>query len=203
MHARAIAGGSELWGSDHKKSETRHWRTLWGPAYSYSLAELAKYLPGIENHVPRKRPELCGVGRNVDTFDHLRHYAYTEIRLWYAPPRRQGVYVAWQNHLYQRALNFTSDEHPSPLDRREAHYIAKSVARWVWQRFSPERCEELKSRRGRSSGRKSGLARRKRAADRDREIVRLHESGVAKREIARLVDVSEGTVRYVLGRGGA
>ena len=48
-----------------------HWRTLWGPEHRYTLAELAEYLPGLEKHIPRK-PELVGLGRNVDTFDWLR-----------------------------------------------------------------------------------------------------------------------------------
>ena len=37
------------------------------------------YLPGLEKHIPRKRPELVGLGRNVDTFDWLRRYAYREV----------------------------------------------------------------------------------------------------------------------------
>ena len=41
-----------------------------------------------------------GVGRNVDTFDWLRKYAYREVRLWYGR-REHGVFVAWLNHLYQ------------------------------------------------------------------------------------------------------
>ena len=67
-----------------------HWRTLWGPEHRYTLDELAEYLPGLEKHIPRKRPELVGLGRNVDTFDWLRHHAYREIRLWRDSRDRPG-----------------------------------------------------------------------------------------------------------------
>ena len=96
-----------------------HWRTMWGPEHRYTLDELAEYLPGLEKHIPRKRPELVGLGRNVDCFDWLRKYAYREVRLWYAK-REQGIYVAWLTHLYHRALNFTANEHPTP-HHREVH----------------------------------------------------------------------------------
>ena len=98
------------------------------------LNELAEYLPGLEKHIPRK-PELVGLGRNVDTFDWLRHHAYREIRLWRDSSDRQGVYVRWLTYLYERAQNFTHDTHPKPLDHRETHHIAKSVARWVWRKL--------------------------------------------------------------------
>ena len=128
----------------------QRWRTLWGPPHGYSLDELAEYLPGIERYTPKGRPELVGVGRNVDTFDWLRKYAYQEIRLWYGQ-REQGIYIAWLTHLYHTALNFTSNEHLIPLDHREAHHIAKSVARWVWHRFSPAGFSATQAARGRRS----------------------------------------------------
>ena len=37
-----------------------HWRTLWGPPYAFSLAELGEWLPGLERHLPRRRPERVG-----------------------------------------------------------------------------------------------------------------------------------------------
>ena len=126
LHADQAYGGLIT-----KNPVNAHWRCYWGPPVAYSLGELAEYLPGVEKHVPRRRPELVGLGRNVDCFDHLRHYAYREIRLWWSPPRERGVYVAWLTHLYHRGLSFTSDEHPVPLDHREVHCVAKSVARWV------------------------------------------------------------------------
>ena len=92
-----------------------------------------------------------GLGRNVDTFDYLRLYAYREVRLWYGQ-RKRGVFVSWLNHLHHVGLNFTANEHPTPLDSREVHHIAKSVARWVWRRFSADRFSTWQSAQGRAAG---------------------------------------------------
>ena len=173
-----------------------HWRTYWGPPRVYSLGELAEYLPDVERHVPRRRPELVGLGRNVDTFDHLRHYAYHEIRLWWAPPRERGVYVAWLTHLYHRGLDYTANEHPTPLDHREVHHTAKSVARWVWRTFSAERFSELQAHRGRLSGER----RRAATSERDARILELHAVGWSLRAIAREIGLGKSAVADVVQR---
>ena len=125
----------------------------------------AEYLPGLEKHIPRKRPELVGLGRNVDTFDWLRHHAYREIRLWRDSRDRQGVYVRWLTYLYERAQNFTHDTHPNPLDHRETHHIAKSVARWVWRNCTAEYFSAKQAARGRLGGLKGGVVERSGAKD--------------------------------------
>lgn len=170
-----------------------HWRTLWGPEHRYTLGELAEYLPGIEKHIPRKRPELVGLGRNVDTFDWLRKYAYREIRLWYGQ-RERGVFVAWLNHLYHVALNFTANEHPDPLDYRETHHIAKSVSQWVWRNLDASGFSAWQAKRGRESGQ----ARRGKNAERDAAIRKLRAEGLKQREIAVLVGCSQQVVSYIL-----
>ena len=176
-----------------------HWRTMWGPEHRYTLDELAEYLPGLEKHIPRKRPELVGLGRNVDCFDWLRKYAYREVRLWYAK-REQGIYVAWLTHLYHRALNFTANEHPTPLDHREVHHIAKSVARWVWRNFSAEGFSARQAGVGRLAGRASGEARRTATAERDAAIVASVLQGQSRRAVAREYGIVESVVRYVMKR---
>ena len=177
-----------------------HWRTLWGPPYAFSLAELGEWLPGLERHLPRRRPERVGVGRNVDAFEWLRHLAYREIRLWWAPPRRHGVFVAWQTHLYDRVQQFTANEHPTPLDYRESHHIAKSVARWVWTRFSEAGYSARQAAVGARAGQASGSTRRRRVAERDAEIVRLRAQGWTQQRIADEFGLSRRMVIYVLGR---
>ena len=172
-----------------------HWRTLWGPEHRYTLGELAEYLPGIEKHIPRKRPELVGLGRNVDTFDWLRKYAYREVRLWYEQ-REQGIYVAWLTHLYHRALDFTANEHPTPLDHREVHHIAKSVSRWVWRNFDASGFSAWQSKRGRESGE----ARRSKNAERDRLILERHAAGESQSSIARALGLTKQAVSKIILR---
>lgn len=132
------------------------WRVLWG-RHLYELAELQDWLE-LPKHVPRKRPERVGVGRNVDTFDHLRYLAYRSKR-WWLREHGRGSYVHWQAWLYRHALDYTHAEHPTPLDHREAHWIAKSVAKWVWVHFDPEASDQRFSAKQSARGRKGGRPR--------------------------------------------
>jgi len=182
-----------------------HWRTAWGFAEGYDLGYLSEFLD-LNKHKPyaRVKPETIGLGRNCDSFDHLRHYAYKEVRLWrdsdIPPPghdERRGVYVHWLTHLYQRGLKQTNDEHPqSPLDHREVHHIAKSVANWVWNRFDIQASDERFSRRQSLRGIRSGKARRLASEDNRASAVLMKASGMSYRAIARELEVSEGAVRY-------
>ena len=180
-----------------KNPLNQRWRTLWGPPHGYSLGELAEYLPEIERHMPKRRPELVGLGRNVDTFDFLRKHAYREVRLWYAK-REQGIYIAWLTHLYHTALDFTANEHPTPLDHREVHHIAKSVARWVWCRFSAAGFAAKQAARGRRGGQVSGAARRGRTAERDAAIRADREAGMTQATIAAQYGISRGRVAQIV-----
>jgi len=55
------------------------WRLLRGPQRGYELGELAEWVD-LPRHIPRRKPEEVGLGRNVTLFDWLRHYAYRQIR---------------------------------------------------------------------------------------------------------------------------
>ena len=173
-----------------KNPTHRHWRTLTG-GWPVDLDYLAEFID-LERHVPdwRKAVPECSIGRNVATFDHIRQYAYRAVRKWWE--RRN--YVHWQNHLHDRAQLFTQGEHRSPIDTKECHHLARSVARWTWNRFSPEGFARWQS----NAGKRSAEARRKRNAARDARIVELKESGESYRAIANLVGISRGAVEGVL-----
>lgn len=111
------------------------WRTLRGPVLAYELGELAEWLPGLEQHKPRRRPEAVGLGRNVTLFDTLRKWAYREIRSYWGGGL-QG-WNAWLSHVNARALVYNAD-FATPLDGREVWHVARSVAKWVWRHFTPQ-----------------------------------------------------------------
>lgn len=143
-----------------KNPKHSHWRVLWGRRL-YTLGELEEWLE-LPKFVKKKSdPERYGVGRNVSTFDHVRYQAYPAVRSWKLAG--QGAYVYWQQWLYQVALHYTHNEHKTPLDSRECHWIAKSVAHWVWTRFdvdaSDARFSALQAHRGRQGKGKSGRKR--------------------------------------------
>ncbi len=130
------------------------WRVAWGRSL-YTLGELEDWLE-LPKHAPRRKPERVGLGRNVQTFDHVRYTAYPAVRAWKLAG--SGAYVYWLNWLYSVALDFTHAEHPQPLDHRECHWIAKSVAHWVWTRFDPDASDARWSQRQAARGRRGGHA---------------------------------------------
>lgn len=111
------------------------WRTLRGPVMGYELGELAEALPGIERHIPRRgKAGEVGLGRNVTLFDHTRQWAYRAIRGYWG-----GGLEGWNRWMAAcngYALGRNGD-FATPLDPRECWWVAKSVAKWTWRRFSP------------------------------------------------------------------
>lgn len=131
-----------------------------------------------------------GIGRNVDTFDNLRHLAYRQVRGW-KERGGQGVFVYYLNSLHDHAQQYTHNEHPKPLDVRECYHIAKSVARWTWNHFdieaSDKRFSELQSRRGRQGGRPA-------MEDKQMSARLMRAKGMSLRAIAEELEVSKSVV---------
>lgn len=127
------------------------WRVLRGPQQAYELAELAEWVD-LPKHLPKKKPEEIGLGRNVTVFEWLRQYAYRKIRHYKGDVRN---YVLWQSHLNSRALERNGD-FTQPLQGNEVWHIAKSVSKWTWRTFdleaSDKRFSELQAHRGRMGG---------------------------------------------------
>jgi len=101
----------------------------------YSLDELARYVD-LNEPARRKNPPI-GIGRNVETFDRLRRWAYVAVSDW-----RIGSYDAWYGAVADRGGQIAADvgaESPrGPLKANEVGHIVKSVARWVWERYSAD-----------------------------------------------------------------
>lgn len=123
---------------DHPKH-----RTIWGRKQSYSLDELAEWLPD-DLSLPKiiKRSEAVGEGRNVTLFDGLRHWAYRE-RLKY------NNFDHWFNTClsYAHGLNQFS----CPLPNNEIRHTAKSVAKWTWSNISDKGFRLVQQRRHKKS----------------------------------------------------
>jgi len=70
-----------------------------------------------------------GLGRNCTLFDKTRKWAYRAIR--------QGwpEYEQWLEACYERASAYNL-QFSLPLDEREVHIVARSIAKWTFSRFS-------------------------------------------------------------------
>ena len=141
-------------------------QTLWGPYEAlYGLRELAANLDELgalpEARNPRKNVSRSAVGRNVALFDDTRQWAYKAIeRFWGAPASEWSSAVLHQAHTYNET-RIACDFSTGALPLEEVRHLAKSVAGWVWGKFTPERraqiianthTSELQAERGRKGG---------------------------------------------------
>jgi hypothetical protein len=110
------------------------WIVDWGRSVPFGLDELAEYLPVLPK--PETRREVAaGVGRNVALFESLRRWAYSAVRTH--KPSEAGTKSAaerWHAAVMDRAEAMNA-EFPNPLPVSEVKATAKSIAKWVWQRF--------------------------------------------------------------------
>ena len=169
------------------------WHVLRGPKTTYELGELAQYLD-LPKHMPKRKPEEVGVGRNVALFDWLRQYAYRNIRKF--KETKAGI-SNWRLDLDLRALE-RNGEFAIPMMPQEVTHIARSVAKWTWTKFNIEASDErFKARQaylGALGGVKSGLSRLA-ATENQRASARLMSaSGMSMREIGAALKVGKSTI---------
>ncbi len=155
----------------------------------YSLDELARYVD-LNEPALKKNPPL-GIGRNVETFNRLRRWAYVAVTDW-----RIGTYEAWCGAVADRGGQIAADvgaESPrGPLKANEVGHIVKSVARWVWERYSADvppllREARIAAQREREKGRQRAreAARERSCMSRDEYIAPARERRSAATEMRR------------------
>lgn len=167
------------------------WRTFWHPVGGlYCLDDLSEWLELPKYINKRDKPERVGIGRNVDTFDHLRKVrAYPNVLKW-KHRKEQGGFVRWIAWLYEMAQQHTHENHSTPLDYRECHHIAKSVGTWTWKNFSEAERSEWARMKGRAGGKAKGAA-----YEEKRVSARLMKAqGYSYNEIAAELSVSRRAV---------
>ena len=172
------------------------WRVLRGPRQAYELAELADWVD-LPKHLPKKKPEEIGLGRNVTVFEWLRQYAYRHIRNYKGEVRN---FILWQAHLNTKALERNGD-FLYPLQGNEVWHIAKSVSKWTWNRFdleaSDKRFSELQAHRGRK-----GMASRwGNNEDKQASARLMAATGMTQRALADELEVSQKSVSNWLRAG--
>jgi len=130
--------------SKNPVSET--WTVDWQARIPYQLATLNDCLDKADK---RRRPkqEVNGAGRNCTLFDTLRPIAYKQWRVLHkAGKTRDGL-----EHMLKVAAASTNATFPVPLTRAEVNGIVRSVARWVWNKFSAQSFSALQSARGKKA----------------------------------------------------
>jgi hypothetical protein len=164
------------------------WWVLKGPQTGYTLDYLADWVD-LPKHLPKRKPEQVGLGRNVMLFDHVRLLAYRQIRKWKA----ERNFIYWLEYLNNRALE-RNGEFITPLDSRECWHVAKSVARWVWNRFDIVASDARFSMRQAARGMRGGIAKGQANEDKRASARLMAARGVSVRQIAEAIGVHRDTI---------
>ncbi len=126
-----------------------HWYTHHWAEYEYTLDELADYLD-LRGHPKRRGIEAVGLGRNVELFDTTRKWAYKAIRDHWKPNYRDK----WHEAVLSE-VDGLNGQFSAPLPYGEVKSIAKSIAKWTYQHFTPAGFSKVQARRGKKGGEKS------------------------------------------------
>jgi hypothetical protein len=119
----------------HHNPFSPRYETTNGRDKPYSLHELATFVT-LGSPPRRRTTEIRTDGRNIETFDRLRYWAYSQIGEW-----RCGSYDDWSDVVAEHALQIAADVRDAhgpcshPFSDAEVLDIAKSVTRWVWLRY--------------------------------------------------------------------
>lgn len=137
---RAKLGGDDGFASLITKNPMHpHWGLLRGvpdAIRGYDLDYLAEFvdLAKFKPYAGRTNLEAVGLGRNCTVFNVVSRWAYRNVLEF----KRQGVTLAgWRKAVYGRCASVNGD-FPTPMMDKETLCIAKSIANWVWTRFSEQ-----------------------------------------------------------------
>lgn len=125
------------------------WHTKWGRFEPYTLEELAEWLPQGLPKVTPKKEQASGLGRNCRLFESMKVWSY-RARL------RFDDFNEWSDACLAQAQAING-AFPNPMAFNEVRNVAKSVAKWVWQRFNNETFSAIQHHRGRKGGRARGI----------------------------------------------
>jgi hypothetical protein len=148
------------------------YETFNGRDEPYSLRELASFVE-LPRLASRRTAEIRTDGRNVETFDRLRYWAYGAIAEY-----RCGSRETWEEVVDARAQAIAVEvraAHPAashPFSDQEVRATAKSVAGWVWSRYD-----------GGSLTRMRADAAVRRENDRKRDLAARRERGCVPRDV--------------------
>lgn len=145
-----VLGGDVGYGGRITKNPTNTAHTsIWGEAEAlYGLRELAKALGDVGAlPAPHRQAQTVldsTVGRNVALFNLTRQWAY-RARLRYTD------YQEWAETVYafasmKNASVIADDFSRGAMSEGEVSQIAKSIARWVWERITPEQTQVNRQR---------------------------------------------------------
>ena len=149
-YAYAVKLGADLSYSQLITKNPLHpqWRTTFWTDRAYSLDYLADFVD-LPKRLPKKF-EVVGLGRNVTMFEKGRKWAYAAIREY----MHHNSSSEWERAV-RAQIEAINSGFEQPLPYCEVKATAKSIAKWVWSRFSYGEFRALQAKRGAKGGAKS------------------------------------------------
>jgi hypothetical protein len=203
-YTRALRADAGYAGLVQHNPFSGRYETFSGPDEPYSLSDLAGYVE-LPRLVPRANAEIRTDGRNIETFDRLRHWAYAAIREFRCGPRE-----TWEELVNARALAIAAEvraSHPAashPFTDAEALATAKSVAGWTWMRYDGGNLTRVRAdrsvRRARDRERARAARRARGSVSRDVYLAAVHARRVAAHTL-RGLGVAVDEIARRLGAG--
>jgi len=162
----------------HPQHRTTYWTDR-----AYSLDYLADFVD-LPKRIPKKL-EMVGLGRNVTMFEKGRHWAYKAIRDY----MHHNSTYEWERAV-RAQIEAINAGFEVPLPYSEVKATAKSIARWVWQRFSYGEFSEIQAKRGAKGGKAKGEA----YAEKRELAIKLKCDGLSYTQISDQLQVSRRSV---------
>lgn len=184
-YAYALKLGSDLSYSQLITKNPLHpqWRTIFWTERAYSLDYLADFVD-LPKTLPKKL-EVIGLGRNVTMFEKGRKWAYKAIRDY----MHHNSSLEWENAV-RAQIEAINSGFEQPLPYSEVKATSKSIAKWVWQRFSYGNFSEIQAVRGAKGGKAKGAA----YALKREQALKLKADGLNNTEIAKQLEIDRKTV---------
>lgn len=120
------------------------WETDWQAVAPYDLARLNDCLDKSDK-LKTPKAEESAIGRNVSLFDAVRKVAYGQCLAFKKAGRTFGAF----GDMLRDVANVTNSGFHSRLSTAEVAGIARSVAKWTWDRFTLEKFSRIQRAKGR------------------------------------------------------
>ena len=170
----------------------KDWRVTFWSEQAYTLDYLADFV-----ELPKKlskKQEVSGLGRNCTLFENARKWAYTAVRDYF----HQHSSLIWEKAVlaHIEALN---REFETPLPYSEVKAIAKSIAKYCWNKFSYAGFSEWQSRNAERANAKGacslgGKAKSFKYNELRKKALMLKDDGKTITEISIYLNIHRNTI---------
>jgi hypothetical protein len=159
----------------------------------WELNDFLEYLT-LPKTLPKKA-NYIGIGRNCTTFDHTRKWAYGQVLSYRLCSNQETFHKAVLAYCEEfNQANFPTN----PLHSAEISAIAKSVAKWTWNKYtgrmSDEKFSQIQAIRGSKGGLTGGKGRTTQDQENRLKARSMRSEGYSQTHISILMGYNKSTI---------